>query len=535
MTQAIAMPDNPGADCIIEAGTVLTGLEAGTGLTGLGTDGKMTMRHDVGIRVEKGMIAQIGPMEAISYGNDHLPRFGSRRMIAMPGLVNAHHHFGVTPLMQGVPFAPLELWLPQFRAMRRIDQRLDTLYSAIEMLESGTTTVQHIHSGFSGTPDSWMQTAEATISAYGEIGMRLGYCFMIRDRNILSYEPDADLLSRLPAKLRDWIAPQLAAADIPVPRLMEFYTDLRARFMKGSPQHIRMNLAPANLHWCSDNALQTIFETAKAAGGNVHMHLLETERQAEFARRTYGRSAVQHLQKLQCLDANVTLGHGNWMSGEDLDIIASCGCTICHNASSGLRLGSGIAPVNEMRRLGIPVALGIDQSNIADDRDMTLEMKLVWALHRETGLWNDRPDAGAVLQMASEHGAASAGFGGFTGRLEPGWQADIVLMDKDRIARPAINSRTPPVEALLHRGGRHAIEQVFVGGRLVVDGGRVTTVDRDAVMAEIEAILSRPETDADRYAWQAVETLLPHLESSLQQLGLGAGYRRYRYNSMSDQ
>ncbi|MFW8643237.1 amidohydrolase family protein [Rhizobium beringeri] len=73
-------------------------------------------------------------------------------MIAMPGLVNSHHHFGITPLMQGVPFAPLELWLPQFRAMRQVDVRLDTLYSAIEMLESGTTTVQHINSGLAGAP-----------------------------------------------------------------------------------------------------------------------------------------------------------------------------------------------------------------------------------------------------------------------------------------------------------------------------------------------------------------------------------------------
>jgi cytosine/adenosine deaminase-related metal-dependent hydrolase len=515
----------PVADCIIEAGTVLTGI---------GPNGVMGMRHDVGIRVEKGMIAQIGPMEAVAYGNDHLQRFGSRGMIAMPGLVNAHHHFGVTPLMQGIPFAPLELWLPQFRAMRRINQRLDTLYSAIEMLESGTTTVQHIHSGFAGTPDSWMQMAEDTIGAYGEIGMRMGYCFMIRDRNILSYEPDAEMLGRLPAPLRDWLAPQLAGAAIPVPRLMEFYRDMRAKFLPANPQHIRMNLAPANLHWCSDEALQTIFATAKAEGGNVHMHLLETERQAAYSRQTYGRSAVQHLQKLQCLDANVTLGHGNWMSREDLDIIASCGCMICHNASSGLRLGSGIAPVNEMRRRGIPVALGIDQSNIADDRDMTLEMKLVWALHRETGLVNDRPDAGALLQMATEHGAASVGFGGFTGRLEPGFQADIVLMDKDRLARPAIDRRTPPVEALLHRGGRHAIEQVFVGGRLVVDGGRVTTIDRDAVMAEIADTLSRPDTPDEATARQMVESLLHYLQASLRQTGFGDGYRSYRFNAMAD-
>lgn len=91
---------------------------------------------------------------------------------------------------------------------------------------------------------------------------------------------------------------------------------------------------------------------------------------------------------------------------------------VCHNSSSGLRLGSGIAPVNQMRACGIPLTLGIDQSKIADDRDMTLEMKLVWALHRETGLFHDRAGAAGVIAMATEGGARSAGFGGQIGRLD---------------------------------------------------------------------------------------------------------------------
>ncbi|PYE32230.1 MULTISPECIES: amidohydrolase family protein [unclassified Rhizobium] len=516
---------SPVSDCIIEAGTVLTGLDA---------DGGMQMRHDVGIRVDRGVIAQIGPLEAVGYGQDHLPRYGSRDMIAMPGLVNAHHHFGVTPLMQGIPFAPLELWLPQFRAMRPVDTRLDTLYSAIEMLESGTTTVQHINSGLSGTPDGWMATADATLSAYGEIGMRAGFCFMIRDRNILGYDDDAEVLAGLPTDVRDWIAPKLAAAAIPISELMAFYQDLRDRWLPANGDHVRLNLAPANLHWCSDPCLQAIMDTARATGGSVHMHLLETERQRDFAYKRYGHSAVEHLKAIECLGPELTLGHGNWMSRGDLDLIADCGCTLCHNASSGLRLGSGIAPVNEMRRRGIPVSLGIDQSNIADDRDMTLEMKLVWALHRETGLFNERPDAAAVLQMATEHGARSVGFGGFTGRLVPGQQADIVLMDRRKIARPAIHPRTPIVEALLHRGGRHAIHQVFVGGRLVVDGGKVVTIDRDAVLTEIAAILERQDTPAEATARTAVETMMPHLEARLRASSLGEGQKSYRYNAMAD-
>ncbi|MFW8588372.1 amidohydrolase family protein [Rhizobium beringeri] len=205
------------------------------------------------------MIAQIGPLAAVGYGNDHLARFGSPDMIAMPGLVNSHHHFGITPLMQGVPFAPLELWLPQFRAMRQVDVRLDTLYSAIEMLESGTTTVQHINSGLAGAPESWMATADATLKAYTDIGMRAGFSFMIRDRNILTYDEDAKALATLPEAVRNWIAPKLDASNIPIADLMTFYRALRESWFDARPDHVRFNLAPANLHWCTDECLQTIF------------------------------------------------------------------------------------------------------------------------------------------------------------------------------------------------------------------------------------------------------------------------------------
>lgn len=516
--------NRPG-DCIIEAGTILCGLD---------TDGRMLLRHDAAMRIHEGRIAHIGPIEAARSGDDDLPRYGGRHLIAMPGLVNSHHHFGLTPLMMGVPFAPLELWLPQFRAMRQIGSRLDTLYSAIEMLESGTTTVHHINSGLTGAPEDWWETTDAILGAYGEIGMRTGCSFMMRDRNLLTYEDDAAVLAAMPPEIAAWLAPQLSAAVVPTGEYMSFFVASKAAWEAKASGRVRLHLAPANLHWCSDESLQLIFETARAEGANVHMHLLETERQAEFARNRYGHSAVEHLAALGCLGPELTLGHGNWMSRRDLDLVADCGCTMCHNASSGLRLGSGIAPVNQMRKRGIPVALGIDQSNIADDRDMLLEMKLVWALHRETGLWNDRPDAGEVIRMATEHGARSAGFQTSVGRLEPGFEADVVLLSREAVERPLVDRHTPIAETVLHRAGKGAIEKVFVGGKLVVDAGRVIGIDRDAVMAEIKARLAAPVTDTEVEAWDMVQAMMPHLEAFNRQHIPAGDYRPYRYNAMSD-
>ncbi|MDF2235138.1 amidohydrolase family protein [Albimonas sp. CAU 1670] len=516
-------PELPAPDLIVEAGHVLRGVDAA---------GAMIAQEGAAIRIEGGRIAEIGPAAEIAKGREGLPRVGGPGMVAMPGFANGHHHFGLTPLMAGVPFAPLELWLPRFRAMRQLPLRLDTLFSAIEMLESGTTCVHHIFSNLPPDREIWDETADAVLDAYDEIGMRAAFSWMIRDRNVLAYDPDDEVVGRLPSDLRTWVDAGLAASRVPVAEQMDFFARLKSRREGAAPEHVRAALAPANLHWLSDAALETIFGTASDLGAPIHMHLLETRRQRDFARERLGRGAVEHLHHLGLLGPNVTLGHGNWMSEAELDIVADCGCTICHNASSGLRLASGIAPVNALRARGAKVALGIDQSNLIDDRDMTVEMKLAWALHRGTGMFSDRPDAAAILQMASEHGAASAGFAGIAGRLEPGYAADVVLMDLARIGRPRISPRTPIAEAVLHRGSRAAVETVLVGGRVVVEGGRAICIDREAVMAEIDEILARPETEAEAETWAKVDRLVAHLEEEHRGRGFPDDPKLYRYNDL---
>ena len=507
-------------DCLIEAGTILSGVDGDT----------FTVLTDATIHVVGGNIAEIARVADLRKRFPTLPRHGGPGFIAMPGMVNGHHHSGITPLMHGVPFAPLEFWLPRFRAQRRMPLRLDTLYSAIEMLESGTTTVHHIHGGVSGPSANWHDTADGVLSAYGEIGMRAGFSFMIRDRNRLTYEDDATLLAALPADAAQWLGTQLAAEAVPVPELMAFYADLSSRW--GGADNVRLNLAPANLHWLTDESLGLIFQTARNAGAQIHMHLLETERQASFAHACTGRSAVAHLHHLGCLGPNVTLGHGNWVTRDDIDLLATHHCTICHNASSGLRLGSGIAPVNAMLERGLRVALGIDQSGINDDRDMLAEIKLIWALHRETGLWNARASATQILRMATEHGAMTAGFGDRIGRLAPGRAADIVLLDREKVERPFVDPRTPLVDTVLMRAGKSAVDQVFVAGRQVVANGRITTIDREAVMAEIASQMRRPLTDSEAEAAAMIDTIMPELMH--QHARLTDTARPYRYNAMAD-
>jgi 5-methylthioadenosine/S-adenosylhomocysteine deaminase len=89
-----------------------------------------------------GVIAEIGPFAQLSARHPEVPVIGTGRQVVLPGLVNGHHHIGLTPLQHGSPDMPLELWFVTRLVTRHVDLYLDTLYSAFEMIASGITTVQ---------------------------------------------------------------------------------------------------------------------------------------------------------------------------------------------------------------------------------------------------------------------------------------------------------------------------------------------------------------------------------------------------------
>ncbi|CTQ53332.1 8-oxoguanine deaminase [Roseibium album] len=489
------------------------------------------VQEGAGIHVRNGVVEAIRPYERLRAEYPELPLEGGADAIAFPGLINGHHHSGLTPFQLGVHYGPLELWLPQFRGMRYVGHRLDTLYSAIEMLESGTTTVQHIHPGLTGDQDNWTDLSTQVIRAYREIGMRVSFSFMVRDRNQLVHEDDDVFLASLPEDDATYWQPILAGSKAPIKCHLEWFKAQKSVWAGADPVGVSWQLAPANLHWCTDECLLAIFDTAMRTRSKVHMHLVETQFQAEYSYRTYGKSAVRHLADLGCLTSNLTIGHGIWVDEKDLDLIHECGCSICHNASSGLRLASGIAPVNEMLKKSIPVCLGIDQAGLNDDRDMFQEMRLAWALHREPGLETFRPSAGHIFKMATEHGGATTGFDRQIGRLDVGKAADIVLVKWNDIARPFIDRGIPLIDALLQRTKRMPADTVFVGGRKVVEEGQVTLIDRDSIYDEIKDRLMLPLSLEEVEARQRTACLLDHIDHWFKSRYPTEVQHHYRFNA----
>lgn len=462
--------------------------------------------------IEEGKITAIGTFPDLLLDHADATVIGTGREVVLPGFVNAHHHIGLTPVQMGSPDMPLELWFVTRMVMRNIDLYLDTLYSAFEMIASGVTTVQHLHSWVPGTPVEAVAKCDQVIRAYEDIGMRVSYAYAIRDQNRLVYEADDAFIARLPPPLREPMRRWFNRFQLGVDEGLALFRDLHGRH--NAKDRVRIQLAPANLHWCSDNALQAIAETSVKYDVPIHMHLVETAYQKAYAQRRGGCTALDYIDRFGMLGPRMTIGHGVWLTERDIERISDTGTCICHNCSSNLRLRSGIAALNAFEASQIETALGLDEAGLNDDRDMLQEMRLALRLHRVPGLEPDEvPTVPQILRMATRGGARTTPYGDTIGTLEVGKAADLIMIDWDRIAFPYMDIETSTLDAVIQRAKSEAVKTVMCSGEVIYRDGAFTRVDRDAVLQALHQDLSRALTDEEVERRQLSKALLPHVEA----------------------
>jgi len=478
-------------------------------LEGFAADDTPILHRDAAALIADGTVVEIGDAAALHARHPRAERLGGPGHVVMPGLVNSHHHVGFTPLQLGSPDHPLELWFASRLGLRDVDLRLDTLFSAFEMIASGVTTVQHLHSRAPGGIEDVLSAARHVIGAYREIGMRASYSMALRDQNRLVYEDDAAFVARLPVELRPEMTAYFARFTLPLADQVRILETLRDEL--AGETRLRLQIAPANLHWLSDAALATAAELSARTNLPMHMHLLETPYQKAYATKRTGGSALAHVHRFGLTGPLLTIGHGTWMSEADIELCATTGTHVCHNCSSNFRLKSGLAPVNRFLARGIRVALGMDEAGINDDRDMLQEMRLALRAHREPGIDAPHPSPATILRMATEHGAATTPFGAQIGRLAPGSAADLVMLDWRDVTYPYQNADIPLVDVLVQRARSSAVKSVMVGGEIIYRDGRFTRIDRDAILAEIHARFAAAPSAAEARRREFARALFPHV------------------------
>ena len=457
-----------------------------------------------------GVIVDLGAYAELSRKHRADETIGSAEHVVLPGFVNSHHHLGLTPLQTGSPDYPLEQWWASRLAKRDVDLYLDTLHSAFEMIESGITTVQHMHSRINGPIANIEAGSNQIIKAYEDIGMRVSYSYGIREQNRFVYVADEEFVKYLPADLAPDVAAMLQAQTYPLEDNFALFESLHRTHQ--SKERVRIQLSPTNLHWCSDKCLQTANEYCGRYGIPMHVHLLETMLQKEYARRRTGTTAVKHLRNLGVLGPHLTLGHGVWVTEADMELIAETGTQVCHNASSNLRLRSGVAPLNHYLKCGVNVCMGLDEAGINDDKDILQEMRLVLRLHRVPGMDDTVPTPAEVLRMATEHGATTTPYGAHLGTLEPGKGADIVVMNWKHIAYPYLDADVPVVDAIVQRAKTHGVETVLIAGETVLRDRSFTRVDKHAAEEELARRLREPLKPHEEKRRAISRRLFPHVK-----------------------
>src|ERR1700676_3079693 len=466
---------------------------------------------DGAVLQEDGIIAAIGTYKELSRKHPELPVIGSGNEILLPGFVNGHHHVGLTPVQLGSPDMPLELWFVTRMVARNLNLYLDTLYSAFEMIASGVTTVQHLQGWVPGKLAEVDKGPEEPIRAYQDVGMRVSYSFAVRDQNRLVYQRDADFVASLPAELRGPMQRWYDRFQLSLDDCVALFEGLHGRHH--NKRRVKIQLAPANLHWCSDDALGRLSDTARKYGVPLHMHLLETAYQKEYARRRGGGTAVELIDRFGLLGPQMTLGHGVWLNEADIHLLAETGTCVCHNCSSNFRLRSGVAALNVLEAAGITTAIGMDEAGINDDRDMLQEMRMVLRTHRVPGIEDDVPTPAQGFRMATTHGAKTTAFADTIGALEVGRAADLVLIDWRQISYPYHDAQTPLLDAVMQRAKAGSVRTVMCDGEVIYAEGKFTRVDRDGALRALHEDLQRALSDDEVERRRLSKALLPYVKA----------------------
>ncbi len=464
---------------------------------------------DGAVLVRDGIVQAIGSFDEIRDQNLNTQVIGSGRQVLMPGFVNGHHHVGLTPIQLGSKDMPLELWFVTRMVCRAVDLYLDTLYSAFEMIASGVTTVQHIHGWIPGKIDQVTAGANEVIRAYDDIGMRVSYSFALRDQNRLVYMDDEEFVKLLPDDLQPPMKRHFSRFGMNLDDFMAMFGHLHEQHH--NKDRIGIQLAPANLHWCSDKALERLSETSKKYDAPMHMHLVETAYQKEYAKRRGGGTALDYIDRFDMLGPRMTLGHGVWLNQKDIERVAETGTHICHNCSSNFRLRSGVGALNVWEQHNVNTAMGMDEAGINDDRDMLQEMRMVLNAHRTPGADDSVPTTAQVLRMATSGGAKTTAFGDQIGTLEVGKAADMILIDWEKIAYPYLDREIPVLDAVMQRGKSDGVDMVMCAGDVIYLQGEFMKVDQRAALSKLHDDLTRALTDEEVERRGLSKKLLPHV------------------------
>ena len=383
--------------------------------------------------------------------------------LMLPAFTDAHDHGrGITPSSMMVPDQALEVWLQDLNKLAAIPHYTACLFDAVRMAACGVGTVLHSHNPNSVT--GMKDELAAAARGYRAGGLRSILCPLFIDQNKKIYYGRDEFIAGLPEPLKTSFGGSIRDCIMPLPEYFDLIEataeELKDDIASGWTE---LQLHPNGGQWCSDESLMAMKDYAMKRGMHIHLHLLETKYQAEYARRTWGKSFIKHYSDIGFLGPWVSFGHAVWLDEEDLLLIKESGAVLVNNASSNLRLRSGSFDLRRVQELDITAGIGMDGCTIDDDQDFMRELRVCWLNNRYSGV-----DAGIdprfVLKMATSKGAKISAKKLSPGVIRAGENADFVCVDMEKVAWPYADPDCDPLALLVQRAARGCADLCFVNG-----------------------------------------------------------------------
>ena len=362
--------------------------------------------------------------------------------LILPGLVNTHTHLPMTLFRGLADDLALDEWLNNYifpaekRYINKESVRLGSLLGCAEMLSFGITTCCD------------------------------GY--FIEDE-VANAVLNAGLRAVLGHGVIDFPAPGITDPKDNIKYANKFIE----KWIDRSPL-ITPSIFCHSPYTCSSETLKRAKRIAAEKGLIFQIHAAETRQEMEGIKARHGVTPIAYLDKLDVLDKNTLLVHTLWIDDNDINIITRKKANVSHNPESNMKLASGILPLVELLDAGIVVGLGTDGSASNNNLNLFETMNVTSKIHKVKNLNPTLIDAAMVLKMATIDGARALGMDNKIGSLEPGKQADIIIIDT---RQPHLVPLYNPVSHLIYAARGSDVKDVLVAGKVVVRNKKLLTID----------------------------------------------------------
>ncbi len=373
----------------------------------------------------------------------------------LPGFIQTHIHLCQTLFRGSADDMPLFEWLkrrvwPLEAAHTPSTLRASTLLAASELLLSGTTTVLTMET---------VHDTDVVFETLASAGIRavVGKCMMDSDEGV-------------PARLREQTA-----------RSIDESLALKKRWDGAANGRLHAAFAPRFAVSCSRELLEAVAALSAHEHALVHTHASESRDEVEVVRRlSGGHSNLEYLDVTGLATSRLCAAHCVWVTEREQALLAERDVKVMHCPGSNLKLGSGIAPVTEMRARGICVSLGADGAACNNRLDMFDEIRLaamLQAVRHAPGALTARD----AIWMATREGARALGLEEEIGSIEPGKRADLIVVERDR---PHLAPDRDPWSTLVYAARGTDVRLTMVDGHVLVSDFIAVELDAAAIAAD---------------------------------------------------